>query len=101
MDSGTQEIPHGFPICRTGNLVGERDFAEYSYIVPGRGRALSAIVSCVIFQVRMVAFLMDVKVDGNATRDGTMLTITVVHSSNMKSNAVVRGASLNRSKFLP
>jgi hypothetical protein len=69
-DSGTQEGPHRFPNCRTGNRVGERYFAKDCYIVPGRRSALSVIVSYLTFRLQVVAFLMDVKVNGDATYDG-------------------------------
>jgi hypothetical protein len=81
--------------------VRERYFTKNFYIVPGRRSAFSAFVSCLIFQLQVVAFLMSEKVNGNAIRDETaMLTITVKHSFNMKSRAVLRIALLDRSKFL-
>ena len=59
------------------------------------------IVSCMVFGPQVVTFLVDVKVHGNTTDDGTMmLTITVKHSFNMKSRAILHTASLDRSKFL-
>jgi hypothetical protein len=77
-DDGTQEVPYGFPICRMDDRVGKRDFAKDFYIVPGHRGALSAIVSCSIFGPQVVAFLMEVKVNGNTTHVGTaMLTMIV------------------------
>jgi hypothetical protein len=64
--------------------------------------ATSSCLMILIFQHQVIAFLMDVNVNGNATHDGTtILTSTVKTSFSIKSRAVLHVASLDRSKFLP
>ena len=56
----------------------DRYLGKDFYIVPGRRSALSVIVHCLIFRVQVVVFLMNVRVNGNATHDGTTMLIIAV-----------------------
>ena len=91
--------------CRMGGdgwySVIERDFPMYLDVVTGRRSFRLTIVGLRSSRLDIVVFLRSQRSMVKATgEESGKLTITVRHSFNMKSRAVLHTAELERSKFL-